>query len=139
MATNAAMSRPLSAFPRVVLGADGAVCASGGAALLVAATPIDSILGLNAPLGLRVVGALLAPYGLWLAWTAPRLPEARLRALLRAIAIGNGAWVLASLAVLLRGVPTLSAAGRWAVAAQAMIVALFASAQFRALRRMRAA
>ncbi len=129
--------RPSIGFARTVLRADGAVVAIGGALLLAAADPVGAFLGIAGSPGLRIAGALCVGYGGWLFWTADHYLPERLRGLVAAIAGGNTVWVLGSILVLLTDTPALTVGGRWAVAALAVVVALFAAAQVAARRQLR--
>lgn len=121
--------------PRVVLLADGVFCGLGGVLSLLAARPASSLLGLNEPAILVVLGTGLLLYGAWLSWRATRRPVEG--GLVLAVALLNVAWVAGSVLILVSGVPALTAEGEWTVGIVAVLVALFAEAQFYALWRMK--
>ncbi len=125
----AAVWRPRATASRLLLQADGLVVSAAGALLLVRARPLASALGLMASWPLVVLGAAFVPYGAWLCWAATRASGARLRRLVGTIAVANTAWALVSAALLLGHIPTLTELGRWVVAVQAGVVALFAATE----------
>jgi hypothetical protein len=128
-------SEPRATLPRLLLLADGLVVVAGGAALLTAARPLASVLGLRSAQPLAALGAAFVPYGTGVLWAAGRLREPGLRRLLGAVTSANAAWVALSAILLLLDRPALTVSGRRAVAAVAAVVALFAAAEAFALRR----
>lgn len=122
-------------LPRAVLVADGAFCALYGAVTAFGAGPISDLAGLEGATLLIAGGAALFLYGAWLMWEATRRPVERWLVLL--VALLNIAWVAGEILILTSGVPALTAEGRWVVGVTAVVVALFAEAQFYAYWRMR--
>ena len=101
--------------------------------LLLAVTPnVAALLGLPADL-LRAVGGLLVPVALFLLWLAPR--ATRRRGAVRAVVVGNWAWVVASIALVVSGVGPRTGIGDVLVLLQAAVVAGFAYIEQRDLRR----
>lgn len=138
------MSRTLSPSPsnpratptrrlRQFLALDAVVTAANGLAYVVAAGPLESLLGPPADL-LRPIGAFLIAFGVGVALVAAQAhpsPAATLT-----IIGANVLWVAVSLLTLALGSlsPTLIG-GLW-IAAQAVVVSGFAAAQNWALRRL---
>ena len=131
MATQADHSR----FLRRSLQIDGVASGLCGAALLLAAQPTSTLLGLSTSSVARVVGGLLLVYAAALLWNASRPTVSRGETLV-AIAL-NAAWVLGSLVVVVDGPLTLI--GNVAVAAVAAAVLGFAVLEVLGLRRVREA
>jgi hypothetical protein len=113
---------------RNVLRADGLLCAASGLVLLVGAQPMAALLGVGATPAVAAIGAGLLLYGGGLLWRG-RSESVGVRPVVTA-AVLNVAWVVASAAVLLGGVPALSSEGRWAVLVVADVVAMLAAVQF---------
>lgn len=109
---------------RRILQIDAASCAAMAAAFLAFGGPVGGLTGLSATV-LTVSGALLVPVAALIAFAAAR-PSA---ALLRLIALGNGGWVAASLALIL--LASMNGVGVAFVLAQAAAVALFAAVEWR--------
>ena len=121
-------------FLRRALLGNAAFSTLCGVSLLIAAGPLDPLLGVPA-LALRVVGLVLLPfaYGLWRnarQETVSR-PEAWV-----AVALDAG-WVLGSIALIAGELWALEAAGTWAVIGVAEIVGLCAVLQTVGLLRGR--
>lgn len=115
---------------RRALLVDAAASGTMGVILVLAASPLDSLLGLPTSL-LRPVGLFLIPFAAFLIWLARRADG--LRGLVRAVVIGNVLWVLASLLLLGSGWVTPTAVGTLFVLAQAAAVVVFATVEHRAL------
>ena len=131
----AVASRPRPNPARLSLQADGLLVAAAGVVLLVRASPLASAMGFAIAWPLLVLGAGCVLYGAWLLRTATRASSEGVRRLAATIAAGNAVWVVAGAAILLVGIPSLTATGRWVMAAQAGAVALLAAAQALAVRR----
>ena len=120
---------------RRTLQADALSSGITGAAMALAAGPVAQLLGLSATLPVAVIGVDLLLFAAWVGYEATR-PVLRARRAWVILAV-NIVWVLASAAVLLFDPFGLSTIGKWAVAAVADAVALFALAEYIGLRRIR--
>jgi len=121
-----------SSFVRRVLLLDAV--ATGGTALLAIALagPLAGWLGL--PVGLlRGAGLVLIPFVLLVAWAASR--EQAPASVVWAIIAMNGAWVIASVGLLLSGLVQPTGWGYAFVIAQAVIVGAFAELQIIGVRK----
>jgi hypothetical protein len=117
---------------RRTLQANGIFSGLSGIRFIADAGPLASFLGLSA-LPLVVIGAVLLLHAAILLVKANREPvDPRLA--WYAI-IGDVAWVIGSVEILVTGWLPLTPAGWWAVAIVADIVAVFAILQFYELRR----
>jgi hypothetical protein len=105
-----------------------------GAGLLLVAGPVARLLGLGGALPIALLGAGLLLFAAWVGYEAmqPMLRQRRARVIL-ALDI---AWVVASAVIIALDPFGLSIAGKWAVAAVADVVALFALAEYLGLRRL---
>jgi hypothetical protein len=103
-----------------------------GVLLLLAASPLESLLGLPGSL-LRAVGLLLIPFAAFLLWLAPRARG--LRVVVRSVVGANVLWVLASILLLVSGRAEMTPLGTAFVALQAAAVAVFAFLEYRAADR----
>ncbi|MCZ2813060.1 hypothetical protein O2W15_16615 [Modestobacter sp. VKM Ac-2979] len=121
---------PARTAPARLLQLDGGLCAAMGLVMAVAAGPVAELLGTDATGVVRAVGIALVVYAVGLV-VSSRTRWAR--AALRAAAIGNLGWEVASLAV--AAFADLSTAGRVLVAAQGLAVGALALVQLRAGRR----
>ncbi|MFJ2669044.1 hypothetical protein ACIO14_32320 [Nocardia fluminea] len=119
---------------RLSLRLDAVVTTANGLAYLALAQPLERLLGLDAGLGLAI-GAFLTAYGLAVAVVGRATPVNRAAA--SAVAMGNTAWVVASLAALSTGALGLTTVGAvWALM-QSVTVGGFAALQYLGLRRSR--
>ncbi|TCJ90078.1 hypothetical protein [Nocardia alba] len=119
---------------RLSLRLDAVVTTVNGLAYLALARPLERLLGLDTGVGL-VIGAFLTVYGLAVAVVARSAPINRTAA--SAVAVGNTAWVVASLVALCTGALGLTTVGAvWAVM-QSVTVGGFAALQYLGLRRSR--
>lgn len=107
---------------------------SGAMALLltVAAGPLAPLLQLPRALLLES-GLFLIAYAALIGWLATRAAMPRWLVLM--IVIGNAAWTLGSIALLLSSVVSPNLLGELFVAMQAIAVGVFAELQFMGLRR----
>jgi hypothetical protein len=107
---------------------------SGASALLLSfgAAALAPLLHLPEAL-LRETGLFLIAYTALVGWlgTRPALPKA----LVAIVVAGNAAWTIASVALLFSGWVTPNVLGEVLVAAQAIVVGVFAELQYVGLRR----
>jgi hypothetical protein len=107
---------------------------SGASALLLSlgAGALAPLLDLPQAL-LRETGLFLIAYTALVGWlgTRPSMP----RALVAIVVAGNAAWTIASVALLFSGWVTPNLLGEILVAAQAIVVGVFAELQYAGLRR----
>ena len=126
------MNIPL--FLKRVLLMDAASCLAMGALLLVASGALSGMFGIDGRV-LQLAGAILVPTGLFIAWTALRVPIAPV--LVALIIIGNILWVAESF-VVLGQTPGATAIGQAFVIAQAVAVAGLAALETLGILRLRA-
>ncbi|WP_437961192.1 hypothetical protein WME76_17205 [Sorangium sp. So ce119] len=126
------LSSPL--FLRRALLADAIVSGATGLLMLAGAAPLAGVVGLPEAL-LRWSGASLLPFAAIVAWLGTR--ERPARAAVLAVVVANALWVIDSVLLLALGWVEPTALGYAFVAAQALVVALFAEAQALGLRRAR--
>jgi hypothetical protein len=120
-------------FLRRVLYADHTVSGLAGLAMLIAPGPIARFLGWSQPLVVAEIGVALVLYSALLFFTARQaVPDRRL--VWAAIGL-NGAWVLASVVLVVTPWVPLTSAGQWAVLIVADGVAVFAVLEFWGLQR----
>ena len=126
------MSDSVSTFLRRVLALDAVTSGAMGALLVLAQTPLSSLLGLSSSL-LFWAGLSLLPFAAFVGWLATReLPP---RAGVWAVVLVNALWVIDSFVLLATGWPDLTLLGKLFVVFQAVAVAVFAELQFFGLRR----
>lgn len=113
---------------RTVLRVDAATCLAMGVLLVAAAAPLGAMLALPEPL-LFWAGLLLFPCAALMAGAAAMQPPAPW--LVWAVILGNAAWVLASIGVLMLLAP--NGLGITFVLAQAAVVAALAVLEHRAM------
>lgn len=123
-------------FLRQALLADAVTSAACALLVLVAAGPLERILGLPAAL-LRGAGLVLLPYVALLAALALR--ETLPRAVVWAVIAANALWAVESVLLLVSGWVEPTRAGIAFVLTQAIVVAMYAELQFMGLRRSNAA
>ena len=121
--TSVATSVANSTFLRRVLLVDATASGGMGVLFLLAAGPMESLLGLPATL-LRGVGLFLIPFAGFLVWLAPRASERQ--AVVRFVAAGNVLWIVASVLLLVSGRVDPTPLGTGFVVLQALVVAVFA-------------
>lgn len=127
---------PDSTFLRRVLTLDAVSSAAMGALLLLAMTPLTSLLGLPVPL-LLWAGLSLLPFAAFVGWLATReLPP---RAAVWAVVVINAFWAVDSLLLLVAGWIEPTPLGAVFAVFQALVVGLFAVLQLAGLRRIRLA
>jgi hypothetical protein len=132
------MSRLIEPSPLLRLALVGDALASGATGLLLAggAGVLTGLLGLPEQL-MRYAGLFLLPYAAVVAYVGTRAAVSR--AAIWAIVAANIVWVVESFLLLASGWVSPTALGALFVAAQALVVAAFAGAQFAGLRRTAAA
>jgi hypothetical protein len=119
-------------FLRQALLADAVTSAACALLLLVAAGPLERILGLP-PALMRGAGLVLLPYVAILA--AMALRDSLPRAAVWAVIAANALWAIESALLLVSGWVEPTRAGVAFVIAQAVVVAMYAELQFMGLRR----
>lgn len=123
-------------FLRRVLTLDAVSSATMGALLLLALTPLTTLLGLSRPL-LLWTGLSLLPFAALVGWLATReLPP---RAGVWAVIVLNAFWAVDSLLLLVAGWFEPTPLGATFVVFQALLVGLFAALELAGLRRLRLA
>ncbi len=127
------MSSQSNAPLKTILLLDAATCLLMGLLLAVASGFVCSITALPQPL-LFCAGLLLLPIGLFMAATA--IWWLGSAAAVWLIIVGNVGWVIASLGLLM--IVTANGLGVVFVLAQALVVAVLAWVEYRALRALRA-
>jgi hypothetical protein len=135
MTAHAAVPPVVPSLGRRALVADALFCAAAGAACLAGAGPLAAFLGLAGATPLALAGAGIVGYAALLFRGASRDPLPA--GLLRAIALLNTAWVVASIALIAANPLGLTTGGLWAVGILAAIVGDFGLVQWYALRRGR--
>jgi hypothetical protein len=119
-------------FLRTILTIDAITCLASGLASLVLAPMLGDALGLSTAL-LQGSGAALLAVAAFIAFaakTAPSTPWA-----VWVVVLGNAAWVLGSVLVLLAGIEQPTALGTAYVIAQAVVVAILAELEYTSLKR----
>lgn len=117
---------------RQALLADATTSGAFGLLMLLAADPLDSLLGLPEGL-LRGAGAVLLPYAALLVWLSLR--GEMHRALVWGVILGNILWTADSLLLLVSGWVSPTTAGYAFVIMQALVVLMYAELQVMGLRR----
>lgn len=123
-----------STLLRRALVANALFSGASGALLALGARPVAPFLGLDNPLILTIIGALLLLYAADLLYVATR-PTVNRTAAWLAVAL-DLLWVAGSAAILLGGWLPLTTAGKWAVGIVAELVFLFALFQYLGIRRL---
>jgi len=111
-----------------VVLANGVFSGVCGAAIVLASGQLHSHFGLNSPLVLILIGAMLILWAIALLRTG-RQPSAAAGDIL-AIVLLDIAWVFASLVLVGLAWTAFSETGKWLVGSVAIVVAFFAAAQF---------
>lgn len=121
---------------RLVLTANAATSAIGGAVAAVATDPVARLLGVDSGIGrsaTRLVGLGLIVFAAVVAYTVRAASPSALRRNTVLITGGDVSWVLATVVILATG--TLSSAGTWIAVAMGIAVADFAILQMWTRRR----
>ncbi len=111
---------------------DGIFTVPTALAFVAFAPRIASLFGAGSAEPLAILGIVFVPYGLWLLYVSRRAVAPRLT---RILATANAVWAVATLDIAVSNVFGLSGVGREIMAIQAVVVGLFAVAQFVAARR----
>ncbi|MDY7231054.1 hypothetical protein [Hyalangium rubrum] len=117
---------------RRVLLADGVISGSTGLLMLLAASPLGGLLGLNVDL-LRIAGLSLLPFAAFLVYLAARGNISR--RVVWAIVVLNLLWVIDSVLLMVSGWAEPTTLGYLFTSFQALAVAAFAGLQYVGLRR----
>ena len=120
---------------RYTLRGDALLSIATGAICLADAQPLATFLGIQPPLALEILGAVLALYGAFLFYTAAQAQINR-RIVLAAIVL-DAIWVIDSAILLVAGWLPLTSAGMWTIGLIAAAVVVVAELKFFGLRRMR--
>ena len=123
-------------FLRHVLTLDAVTSGAMGLMLIAGAGLLGPMLNLPVPL-LCGVGLSLIPFVALVAYAATRSPASRSLAL--TVAVLNAVWVVASIGLLMSGLVAPNILGTVFVAAQAVVVGIFAELQIIGARRLVAA
>jgi hypothetical protein len=129
------MIRP-SVLLRRALQADAIFSGASALLLSLGAGALAPLLHLPEAL-LRETGLFLIAYAALVGWLGTR--AALPKALVAIVVAGNAAWTIASVALLFSGWVTPNVLGEVLVAAQAIVVGVFAELQYVGLRRSEAA
>ena len=117
---------------RNILHANAMFSATSGLFLLLAAKPLAGFLGTRPPV-LYILAIVMFSYAALIAFNTYR-PEISRRFTLFTV-IGDSAWVLASILLLL--LPRFTSEAKWAIGITAVCVDIFATLQFLEWRKMR--
>ena len=128
------MSVSGSTFLRRVLALDAVLSAVMGVVMMLAVTPLSSLLGLPASL-LTWSGLSLLPFAAFAGWLATR--ELLPRAGVWVVVVCNAFWAVDSIVMLVSGWLDPTFLGKAFVVFQALVVALLAELQLFGLRRSR--
>ena len=121
-------------FIRRILYGNAIFSGVSGLLFLLASNPIAKFLGLDASLVVLILGIGLVGYAVLIYTNVSRV-EISSAFVLFAI-IGDSAWVLLSIILLLTSWVPFSVEGKWAVGIIAVIVDIFATLQFLEWRKM---
>ena len=120
---------------RYTLRADALLSIATGAICLADAQPLATFLGIQPPLALEILGAVLALYGAFLFYTAAQAQINR-RIVIAAIVL-DAIWVIDSAILMVADWLPLTSAGMWTIGLIAVAVVVVAELKFFGLRRMR--
>jgi hypothetical protein len=120
---------------RYAIRGDAIMTAAIGAICFAGAWPLATLLGIQPPLSLSILGAVLVLYGAFLFYAAAQARVSR-RVAIATIALDT-IWVIDSAVLLVAGWLPLTSAGMWAIGLAAVAVAIVAELKFFGLRRMR--
>jgi hypothetical protein len=120
---------------RYTVRGDAIVTVAAGAICLADTHPLATVLGIQPPLALQILGAVLVLYGAFLFYTAAQAQISR-RIVIAAIAL-DLIWVIDSAILLVAGWLPLTSAGMWTIGLLAAAVAVVAELKFFGLRRLR--
>ena len=119
---------------RYAVRSDAIITAAAGALCLADAQPLATFLGIQPPLALQILGAVLVLYGALLFYTAAQAQISR-RIVIAAIVL-DLIWVIDSAILLVAGWLPLTSAGMWTIGLIAVAVGVVAELKFFGLRRM---
>lgn len=120
---------------RYAMRGDAIITAATGAICLADAQSLASFLGIQPPLALQILGAVLVLYAAFLFYTAAQAQISR-RIVIAAIVL-DLIWVIDSATLLVAGWLPLTSAGMWTIGLIAAAVAIVAELKFFGLRRIR--
>ena len=123
-----------SLFLRRALQADAIFSGTGAVIFSLGAGELAPLFNLPEAL-LRETGLFLIVYAAFVGWLGTRQSFPRILAGI--VVLGNGAWTLASIALLFSGAVTPNLLGEVAIAAQAIATGTLAELQYIGLRRSR--
>jgi hypothetical protein len=118
---------------RHILYANAMFSATSGLFFLLAARPLRNFLGTTPPV-MYILAAVMFGYAAWIAFNTHR--PAISRAFTLFTVIGDSAWVLLSILLLLVPGLNLSPDAKWAIGVTAVCVDIFATIQFLEWRKM---
>lgn len=121
-----------SLFLRRALQADAIFSGTGAVIFSLGASELAPLFNLPEAL-LRETGLFLIVYAAFVGWLGTRQSFPRILAGI--VVLGNGAWTLASIALLFSGAVTPNLLGEAAIAAQAIATGTLAELQYIGLRR----
>jgi hypothetical protein len=133
--TTSSASFERSNLLRYALRGDAIATIAAGAICLLDAQPLAALLGIQPPLALEILGAVLALYGALLFYAAAQSQLNR-RIVIAAIVL-DAIWVLDSAILLVSGWLPLTSLGMWTIGLIAVAVAVVAELKFFGLRRLR--
>ena len=119
---------------RRVLNANAVFSATSGLFFFVAAKPLAEFLGAS-PLVMTMLTVVLFGYAALITWNTSR-PTVNRNFVLFTV-LGDSAWVLASILLLLSGLFPFTGDAKWAIGITAICVDVFATLQFLEWRKMR--
>ena len=119
---------------RHILNANAMFSATSGLFFLLAARPLGTFLGTTPPV-MYILAAVMFSYAALIAFHTSR-PEIS-RGFTLFTVVGDSAWVLLSILLLLLPRLNFSPEAKWAIGVTAICVDIFAMLQFLAWRRMR--
>ena len=125
-----------SSLLRRALQADALVSGAMALLLVIGAATLAPLLTLPQPL-LFQTGLFLIAYAAFVGWLGTR--SSLLRPLVLLVIVGNAAWTLASIALLISGAVAPNGLGLAFVVMQAVVVGVFAELQYVGLKRSGAA
>ncbi len=129
------MNKNPAQFLRTILTIDALTCLGTGVASLALGPMVAPRLGLSASL-LQGSGAALLAVAAFIAFAIRHTPSMPWAAW--TVVLGNAAWVLASVLLLVAGLENPTALGTTYVIAQAVVVAIIAELEYTGLKKMAA-
>jgi hypothetical protein len=127
------MSKNPAQFLRTVLTVDALTCLATGLASLSLGPMLAGVLGLSTGL-LQGSGAALLAVAAFIAFAAKTTPPAPWAVWV--VVLGNAAWVLGSVLLLVAGFESPTALGTAYVIAQAVVVAVLAELEYTGLKKL---